>query len=439
MKMTKCNKVLMLATLTLFICLNMLTGCHPIRAKENKIELEEVKIITKDEKIVDGKVEVVLVQTLELAETNIADQGSASLMAAQRYITLNNRVDSFSVSNDDKVVLSLWNDPENPYSGVDLWIAGGGIGMMRLTNSDHINLNASFSNDSSQVYFTSRRDKKRWDPREQADYLWRMSVKGGGGITRIGSPAYSYLNKVVESPNGENILYSTLEKFRTYDEKIRSNASIWVSSTNGKLPTQIAQGYAPVWLDNETIVYTANDSNHGKSTIWSVKIDGSQRTQFISDTNNNCLQPMPSPNGRLVAYVMEDIEDRLKQERSKAKESSRDIYIYNFETGLSQQITTNRSRDDMPGWSSDGKFLLFRSTRGASQNIWRVNVVNLFPASVFSSKPAPSPAPVFRSEPVQRDNEIRTYEKPVQYENIRSYDVQDDQDSPWEYGTFDNQ
>lgn len=52
---------------------------------------------------------------------------------------------------------------------------------------------------------------------------------------------------------------------------------------------------------------------------------------------------------------------------------TRDVYVYDTQTGLSQQLTTNASRDDMPRWSADGSSLMFRSTRGVGWNIWRVD------------------------------------------------------------------
>jgi Tol biopolymer transport system component len=68
------------------------------------------------------------------------------------------------------------------------------------------------------------------------------------------------------------------------------------------------------------------------------------------------------------------IAEKSRQQRKRIDPpETRDIYVYDRRTGLSQQLTTNSSRDDMPRWSADGSYLMFRSTRGVGWNIWRVD------------------------------------------------------------------
>ena len=179
---------------------------------------------------------------------------------------------------------------------------------------------------------------------------------GGGGITRIGTPVFSYTN-VLESPSGLHLLFCAREFYE-------NSNFVWYSEKNGNLPTQLTQGSDAKWMTDDKIVFSNKDENSGLFTIWTLKIDGTELTQIISDAELDCIQPSSSPDGRHIAYVKQKPGTNL---------TTRDVFVYAIESGLSQQITTNISRDDMPQWSETGDNLYFRSTRGVSWNIWKVS------------------------------------------------------------------
>ena len=177
--------------------------------------------------------------------------------------------------------------------------------------------------------------------------------------TRIGTPSYQFLYPI-ESPDGLKILFSSREFFE-------NSHFIWYEQKNGALPTQLKQGLYANWLDNNTIVFSTKDENTGFYSIWTSNIDGSNLTQIIFDSEMDCIFPAASPNGQFIAYVKQ-----LPNINKTVEMQSRDIHIFNFQDNLSQQITTNISRDDMPHWSTEGDFLYFRSSRGLAWNIWRL-------------------------------------------------------------------
>lgn len=231
---------------------------------------------------------------------------------------------------------------------------------MRLTKTNYFNQDPSFSSDGKAVYFTSTRGKQAQGKFDQHDYVWRMPSQGSGGLTRIGTPSYK-ISGAIESPDGSKILFSTREFFD-------NSHFVWYMQKNGALPTMLKQGQYASWIDNETIVFAAPDENTGLFSIWTCKIDGSNLTQIVADNVMDCIYPAVSPDGKYLAFV--------KQTPSKdvtTEAQSRDIHAFHFADGLSQQLTTNTSRDDMPKWSRDGKFLYFRSSRGLSWTIWRLD------------------------------------------------------------------
>lgn len=291
----------------------------------------------------------------EHADRSIVDSGSASRLPAQKYTSVGDFFGSYNMLKNNKgIVLSKYNiTPDKAVSSSDIWFFGKN-GKVRLTNTSYFNLYPSMSVDEAYVYFVSNRGKIALSNYDQTTYIWRMSSKGNGGLTRIGTAMNSIYNPL-ESPDGKKLLYSAKE-FGGQD------TMIWYMGRNGELPTQLKKGKQASWLDNDTIVFTAKDPGTGLYAIWRMNLDGSEMTQIIADKNLHCIQPAASFDQKHIAFV--------KQNGSQPDQ--RDIYIYDVETGLVDQMTTNSSRDDLPRWSEDNKYIYFRSSRGLSWNVWRI-------------------------------------------------------------------
>src|SRR5436305_1006684 len=66
--------------------------------------------------------------------------------------------------------------------------------------------------------------------------------------------------------------------------------------------------------------------------------------------------PQVSPDGKLVAYVVSELD------RSTEKSNS-DLYLIPFAGGEPRRLTTSTGADNHPRWSPDGKSIAFLSTR----------------------------------------------------------------------------
>ena len=335
-----------------------ISGCSSKQVKEGPATGTVNVIIEKEvsnEKT--GEISIQAQRIDEIAERSIADKGAESLLTPQRFANVGaSYFSSYAVGPSNEILVSIYN--KDGQSGSDLWVYKNG--KVRLTKTNYFNQHPSFSADGKSVYFAASRGKKSADAYDQNSYIWRMSSNGAGGLTRIGTPVYQFINPK-ESPDGEKILFSSREFFE-------NSPFIWYMKKNGALPTQLKQGTYADWVDDETIIFSAKDENTGLYAIWKSNIDGSNLTQIISDNEMDCISPTIDPTKKFVAYV------KQSPKGSKVEElQSRDVHVFQLDDALSQQITTNISRDDMPKWSPDGDYLYFRSSRGLAWNVWRLS------------------------------------------------------------------
>jgi Tol biopolymer transport system component len=394
----------------------ILVGCQ----QQPNIKFKAIKVCTFQEFDPDSpnsKYAIVLYDE-ELAEIDTFDTGSSSNIPPTQHVTIADDSRCFhhyGLHGKDKVVYSVENGNNN--SGFDLWVSNGRTGKIRLTNTKLVHKYPSFSSDGKHVYFISRRGRS-FD--NSSSYMWRMAANGSGGLTRIGNGVYSHTQAVQESPNGQYILYASKERYG-------GSSTIWFARKNGSTPTQLTVGTSAVWMDDNTIMYEASDTSNSLSSIWKMKLDGSEKTLIISERKSDVIQVIPSPDRKKLAYVTQ-----ARNKRSNRKDtSSRDIWVMDLTTGSPTQITTNLSQDAMPQWSSNGDSLYFASSRGVNWNIWKMNIASMFGKGTNS----------YSNESYQRNNSYNSNSNQNNNQNSNSRSEQrsndSEDDSPWEPGAFE--
>lgn len=120
--------------------------------------------------------------------------------------------------------------------------------------------------------------------------------------------------------------------------------------------------------------------------VWTVPAGGGQAQLLVSHPATES-RPMYSPDGRRLAFV-------------STRTGEGDIYVLSFASGELRRITFDDGRDQLDGWSRDGRWLYFSSTSrdiGGMNDVFRVSAEGGTPMPVagdryvneFFSAPAP--------------------------------------------------
>jgi tricorn protease len=109
--------------------------------------------------------------------------------------------------------------------------------------------------------------------------------------------------------------------------------------------------------------------------LWIVDRNGGDARHLTSDIGIE-TNPFFSPDGSLIAFTGE-------------YDGNEDVYVMSVTGGIPKRLTSHPGRDQVVGWTRDGKRILFRSPR----NSWsRFN--RLFTVSVDGGLPEELPLPM---------------------------------------------
>ena len=224
----------------------------------------------------------------------------------------------------------------------------------RMTYGTRTDLYPAFSPDGKDILFSSNRTGPN-------PTLWRISLAGGGGITKITTTlAEDYAPCV--SPDDTFIVYAS-------NPPGAEEPQIWKVNSNGLLPTQLRVGRSPqLSPDGTKILFVRIDKDSNKRQLWVMSIDGSEETQLTSNTDYDIGYAKWSPDGQKIVYASDEGVDSQKRHNF-------DIWMMSADATNKTQLTTNGSHDDSPCWDRLGKFIYFRSNRGGTWNIWRFEPV----------------------------------------------------------------
>ena len=232
-----------------------------------------------------------------------------------------------------------------PLMGGDIWVmpALGGTARRVAKNGNY----PSWSPDGSKIAFVRHRG-----------LLFEVPVSGGEAREIKLSP-----NLGVYYP-----AYSSDSRWIFFERQ--GNGIQAVRSTGGDLQ-QIASGRHPVWDDTSQAVIYSDDREGNNYSLWSVpfslkegKLSGKPRALTVGRGRD--WQPAVSRDGKLVAYTAIQISFNLESIPFDA-ESGRVL-------GTPRALTNGNQVSYFMRFSPDGRSVVFQSSRGSGQHIWRVDI-----------------------------------------------------------------
>lgn len=223
----------------------------------------------------------------------------------------------------------------------------------RLTSSDAMEYTPAFSYDGDAVIFSS--DNASANPT-----LWRIKVDNGGG-TLITSLTHTDAMDFAPSAGQGLIVYTSLPPRAT-------ETQIWECRLDGSEAGYLIDGKSPQLSPDDKHILFLRRGRTGRYQLWLMDPNGGNLTQLTQNDQFDISDPRWSPDGQWIAYS--SFEGKDPDGRPNA-----DIWLVAGDGSPRRiQLTQNGSFDGSPVWDRNGHTIYFRSNRGGTWNVWRMNI-----------------------------------------------------------------
>lgn len=156
--------------------------------------------------------------------------------------------------------------------------------------------------------------------------------------------AYQAYKEVLQSSDGQNYLSRIATKFVDTFETIKI------------VGTSADEAFGRFSKDGSKIIYQSNQNGNWDIFEYDVV---NEMTRQLTNTPHHEENPAYSPDGRKMVYTS-TVEDHRDVDYDQ---KLRDIFVMDLESKRETNLTTNGSNDWRPGYSYDGKFIVFVSER----------------------------------------------------------------------------
>jgi Tol biopolymer transport system component len=190
--------------------------------------------------------------------------------------------------------------------------------------------------------------------------LWRIPVSNSRIPQRL--PSIGPLGgHFAIAPRGDRLVYSNF----SWDDDIwqlnvaeRKAPVRLIASTGNDLAPQ----FSP---DGRRIAFLSNRSGH--LAVWASNRDGANASELAPAAAAHV--PQWSPNGEQIAYTC------------RSGSAQEDICVIDAEGGTPRQLTRDPTREILPSWSRDGRWLYFASDRSGTFQTWKAPMDASAPAT----------------------------------------------------------
>ena len=260
------------------------------------------------------------------------------------------------VPNGEEIVFG-----SNRNGSTELYIVNtSGTGpQRRITDSDGINNNPTYSPGANRIAFTSTRDGN--------SEIYSMKTDGTGVIRLTNNPGIDSAPNF--SKDGSRIVF---QSNRDVDEEVYimnadGTGQTRLTTTPNAPPATTGKSTEPVFSPNGSRIAFVSDRDSGfpqglNREIYEMNTDGTNvvRLTFVPSSTDD--RPAYSPDGSRITFT------------SDRNGPDREIYVMNSDGTLQTQLTDNSATENDPAFSPDGNQIAFNSSRdGGRDHLYVMN------------------------------------------------------------------
>jgi TolB protein len=254
-----------------------------------------------------------------------------------------------------------------------------GASVVQLTSDAADDAYPTFSPDGKKIAFSSTRGGN-WQ-------IYVMDVDGKN-VTQVTTGPMQAIHPSW-SPDGTRIVFSSLGG--------RSGQwELWVINLGTNEKRMIGYGLFPTWGPTKDVDRIAFQRPRQRGSRWFglwtceyVNGEALRVTEVAVSSNAAILWPTWSPDGKRIAFATVLNPGKDVGVRPKGRT---DIWTVNSDGSDRQRLTDGTGINLMPFWGSDGR-VYFISDRGGAECIWSVRAETGKPFTVAEKKPEPEKAP----------------------------------------------
>ncbi len=245
--------------------------------------------------------------------------------------------------------------------------------IIQKTSGQNVNLAPNYCSANNRIAFQYF-DKTNYD-------IYYIEAGKGKAITQMTYTPENEFNPSW-SPDGNILVFEQGFSPKTYvlptpkaskivyKGAVVAKNQIWLKDLKSKELKKIGTGSFPkVSPDGKSIAFIKYTFDKSKSdeigTLWTMATDGESQKQITNAKLGYATNPNWSPDGKSLVFQL-----------SKRNKVDSDIYVVDTNGENLKQITTNKSNDFDPYWTTDD-YVYFTSDRGDKKNnfqIWRFKI-----------------------------------------------------------------
>src|SRR3972149_140824 len=161
------------------------------------------------------------------------------------------------------------------------------------------------------------------------------------------------------SPDGNQIVYQS---------KCSGSYDLWIVDSNGGRANRLTTNgdtdeREPDWSTDELVAYQSNPVGKNSTGTGDIRIINIQSLQDNS-LGIRGRGPTWSFDGTKLAYMSDE-------------SGSWEIYVYDLENGSNRRVTSSSNNCRWPGWSPDGRYIVYNATVESSTDpdgVWYISV-----------------------------------------------------------------